>query len=133
MQTMTISEFMSGDYKNETITVKVTRHYDKYKVVYRIGAVTLAVLVIGTADFSSIAEAADISNIDAKANEVYKKLVKVGKWIIIGKGGVDTIKSISNGDAEGAKKYAFSYLMIFLLLLAMPWAYEMIEDLFEEL
>lgn len=77
--------------------------------------------------------AAGNTGIDAGANELYKKIVNVGKWVIIVKGGMDTIKHVAEGDFQSAKKGFLGYLLTYALLWALPWGMDEIEKLFDQM
>jgi hypothetical protein len=72
------------------------------------------------------------SGIDDGASRIYKKVVNIGKWVIIIKGGIDCIQAVGNGDIQQAKKQGLGYLLIFGIMLGLPWALDEIEGLFDE-
>lgn len=113
-------EFVRGDYQRPT-------HWQRHGFKYQVAGSAVILLVTG-ADISFAASA-----IDAKANVLYYKILDVGKWIIIFKGGIDTIKSVGAGDFDGAKKHFFSYLLVYLLLLAFPFGMDEVDKLFADL
>lgn len=117
-----------GDFMNNTPRSSKT-HWEKYGFVYKVVGTTMIFLVAGGGlDYAFAASALDVS-----ANRVYYKLVEVGKWIIIFKGGLETIKAVSGGDFESAKKSFFAHLIIYLLLLGLPYGFNEIDKLFAEL
>jgi hypothetical protein len=73
------------------------------------------------------------TGIDIGAEKVYKKLVNIGKWVIIIKGGIDTIKSVADGDMHGVKKNVLGYGVTYAVLWGLPWMMHEIEKLFEGL
>ncbi|GKU79833.1 hypothetical protein [Paenibacillus sp. L3-i20] len=103
----------------------IIEHIDCNKTVYRIGAITLAIM-LGGIDIVSAAS----GGIDAGAQMIYTKLVNVGKWVIIIKGGFDTINATVQGDFVTARKSFLSYLLVYVVLLGLPWAFEQVETLF---
>lgn len=117
---MTITEFMNRNYVKE-------RPKSIYSSAGKAAVLTAAVSFLGT-DLTFASTAADA--VDAQGKALYYDIISVGKWILIGKGGIDTIKSATNGDLEGAKKHFFSYLIVYLALLALPWGYDRVEDVF---
>lgn len=143
MQTMTISEFMNRP--NESLSLKVKRHFKKHHVTYKIVGSLLIVTVSGGMDFAtptSAASGADafqtgvnkgVSGIDIAGRGIYYSLVGIGKWIIVFKGGMETIKSAGNGDFDGAKKHFFSYLLVYLLLLGLPFGFDKVDEVFREI
>jgi hypothetical protein len=118
-------EFMRGEYKRPS---RFEDHFRNHGFAYKVAG-SAAVLLVTGVDMSFAAG----SVIDAKANTLYYRIVDVGKWIIIFKGAVDTIKSTGAGDFDGAKKHFFSYLLVYLLLLGFPFAMNEIEKLFNDL
>lgn len=76
----------------------------------------------------SVVEAA--TGIDARGAQIHMKLVGIGKWIIVGKGTVDIIQNVLNGDTDTAKSKFMGYLLMFALLLALPWGLNEVEALF---
>ncbi|ACT00241.1 hypothetical protein [Paenibacillus sp. JDR-2] len=105
----------------------IVEHIDRHKVIYRIGAMTL-VLLIG---LDVTAFAADAS-IDANAGKLYHKLIGIGKWVVLIKGAFDTISSTVQGDFVQARKSGLAYLLVYVILLGLPWAFNQVEVLFEE-
>lgn len=127
IEKMSVREFLNGGKEKEAWSVKVTKHFKKYGLVYKIvGSTVIIFLASGGFDYALAAS----STIDKKANLIYYKLMDVGKWIIIFKGSIDTIKAVGNGDFDSAKKSFFSYLLIYILLLALPYGFEEIDKLF---
>jgi hypothetical protein len=122
---MSISEFLNGR-QSEPFSVKVERHFKKYGNYYRIAGVTAVVLLSGGHAFAA-------SAIDVPAKKLYFEIVNLGKWIIIFKGGIDTIKSIGNGDFDGAKKSFFSYLLVYLMLLGLPYGMDKVDEVFRSI
>lgn len=120
-QVMSISEFLNRE--KEPISVKVERHFKKYGLVYKIVGTTAIILIAG----SSVSFAS--SGIDDEARKLYKELIGIGKWIIVFKGGIDTIKSIGNGDIDSAKKSFFGYLLTYLFLLGLPYGLDKLDDI----
>lgn len=120
-ESMSINEFMSRDFKKE-------RQIRNRKIGYTLAASTL-VFISG---FDSGAAYAAESVIDEKAYIVYDKLLVVGKWVIIVKGGMDTINNTVQGDFSSAKKSFLSYLMVYVCLNGLPWAMDQVDALFNE-
>lgn len=73
------------------------------------------------------------SGIDVEAKKLYHELAGIGKWIIIFKGGIDMVKSVGNGDFDGAKKHFLSYLLIYLALLGLPYGMDKVDTVFQNL
>jgi hypothetical protein len=125
---MSISEFMNGKKKAEPepFRVKFERHLTKYGMAYKIAGATAVILVAGGGFDYAFAS----TGIEAGAQQLYSKLLSLGKWIIIFKGGFDIIKRMTDGDFDGAKKGFLSYLIVYIFLLGLPWAMDQVDSLF---
>ncbi|CAM3526917.1 hypothetical protein PALU110988_27435 [Paenibacillus lupini] len=106
----------------------IVEHVERHKVVYRIGAMTLVMLI----GLDVTAFAAD-SSIDENAGKLYHKLIGIGKWIVLMKGAFDTISHTVQGDFVAARKAGLAYMLVYVILLGLPWAFDQIEGLFEEM
>lgn len=95
-ESMSIKEFMNREKDMSK------GHFEKYGVYYKAAGISLIILSTGDISF-----AAGIDPIGPAARGLYSQLVGIGKWIIIFKGGFETIKSIGNGDVDSAKKDFF--------------------------
>jgi hypothetical protein len=120
-QVMSIKDFMN--YEKEPFSVKVERHLKKYGKIYKVAGLTL--IVFSTANVAFASEL----GIEPAARQLYHQLVRIGKWIIIFKGGFDTIKNIGIGDFEAAKKNFFAYLLTYLFLIALPYGMDQVEKI----
>lgn len=117
--------FFNGQYKRPNKLEIIIDHIERNKVIYRIAGLTT--LLIFTADISHIFA----SGIDDKASALYHdKLLGFGKWAIIIRGGWTTIQKTMQEDFDGAKKSFFSYLLVYVFLLAFPWALQQIDGAF---
>lgn len=125
-EVLSINDFLHGREK-EGLRTKLERHFKKYGTVYKIAGVTVILLTCGAG--GTLAS----SGIDIEATKLYKELLGIGKWIIIFKGGIDTLKSIGSGDFDSAKKSFFSYLLTYLFLLALPYGMEKIDVVFSNI
>jgi hypothetical protein len=122
---MSINEFLHGKEK-EPFSAKVERHFKKYGLVYKVVGATSVILVAG----GGLDYAFASTGIDVGAQKLYAKLLSLGKWVIIFKGGFDTIKRMTDGDFDGAKKGFLSYLIVYIFLLGLPWAMDQVDALF---
>lgn len=123
---MSISEFMGR--KSEPVPSKLEQHFKKYGFVYKVIGTTVIILAAGDFSFAF----AD-TGIDKEARKLYYEIVDIGKWIIVFKGGIDIVKSVTNGDFDAAKKGFFSYLLIYLLLLGLPYGLDKVDQVFERI
>jgi hypothetical protein len=107
----------------------VKSHWEKYGFAYKVVGTTVIILVAGASFDYAFAS----SGIEDGAQRLYDKLLSVGKWVIIFKGGFDIIKFTAAGDFEGAKKGLLSYLLIYIFLFGLPWAMDEIDAIFKDL
>ena len=125
-ESMSINQFLRGKEK-EPFSVKVNRHFKKYGFVYKVvGSTAMIIVAGGGLDYAFAAG----TGIEAGAQQLYTKLLSLGKWVIIFKGGFDIIKRMTDGDFDGAKKGFLSYLIIYIFLLGLPWAMDQVDSLF---
>lgn len=124
-----IGDFMKNELKavmpEESAKMKVIRFLDENQsIIY--GGVGLSLVLVFGIDGTVFAS----TGIDKAANGIYDKLLNVGKWVIVIKGGIETIKSVSSSDLQGAQKNFLQYLLIYGLLWALPWAMTEVEKMF---
>lgn len=125
-ESMPLSEWLAGkEFKNKP-KVRLVR---KYTIIAVTVFATVLIFQDGT-NFALAISGSNSSGIEVGGRELYSRLVSVGKWIIMAKGGFETLKHVTNSDYEGAKKVGISHLVIFALLIGMPYAFDMIEELF---
>jgi hypothetical protein len=72
------------------------------------------------------------SDIDVKADVLYKKFIKLAAIIIAFKGGWDILNKALREDFDGAKKISLQYLIVFALILGLPLGLKAVEGLFAE-
>jgi hypothetical protein len=120
---MSIKEFYARDFKAE----KIERKKKVYKVAIKAGLTTTILLSTPHIGFAAG------TGIDVGATKLYDKILLVGKWIIIVKGAIDTINNTAQGDFASAKKSFLSYLIIYLILKAFPWAMNEVDSMFNDL
>jgi hypothetical protein len=117
-------EFMSGTYRRPTTLQAIAQHVERNKTAYRIGAAVVVLFL--ASDVSALA-----SPLDDRASALYHdKLLGFGKWALIVRGGWGTIHKTMQEDFDGAKKHFISYLTIYLILLAFPWAMKEMDGIF---
>lgn len=126
IESMSISEFMNRDFEAEKAQRKL-RNKRAVKEVVIVATYTGVVLFTGF----DIANAS--GGIDDHARKLYSKLLSVGKWVIIIKGGFDTINDMVKGDNNSAKRNFLSYLLIYLILNGLPWAMDEVDSVFNEM
>lgn len=132
-ESMSIKEFMNK--KNETkkaFPAKLETHFKKYRFIYRVVGSTILIMVVGGGlDFAFAADGYTNGLIDREAKIVYKDLVDIGKWLIIGRGGWEVINCVLKQDVESAKKNFIGYLIAYALLLAFPHLMDKIDGIFD--
>jgi hypothetical protein len=126
-----ISEFLQR--KEEPLSVKAERHFKKYGTAYKIAGVTVILLMSAIPLGGGSVTAFASSGIEAGAQQLYSKLLSIGKWVIIFKGGFDIIKNMASGDFDSAKKGFISYLVVYVFLFGLPWAMNEVDGIFKEL
>src|SRR5690606_34348599 len=99
----------------------VRLHFSKHKAIYRIGAITVVFILAAATGVSADALGSPAGDIDRTVNSLYKELLKVGKWAIIIKGAFDTVSNTIQGDFVAARKNAFAYMLVYVILLGLPW------------
>lgn len=106
---------------------KVVIHVKANKEIYfRVGGVLVSVLIFHSGSgFTG-------NGLDYKAYKLYKKLIRIGKWIIVFKGGWETISSVLSGDMAESKKQFLMYTLIYVILLGLPFALDQAEQVFGE-
>lgn len=132
VQTMTIPQFLTESYKivaeENRLINKLISHMERNKIAYRIIGTTIFVLLASV----DVAFAAS-TGIDAGGRKIYSKLTSIGKWAIIVKGGWSVINDTLKGDFDVAKKSFFQYLMVYVILLGLPWALNEVEVVFKDM
>jgi len=104
--------------------LRLTNHFRKHKSFYfQVGITAAAMLLSPTVALAS--------SLDDKGMSIYWKIVSVGKYVILGKGSVNSIQSVLDGDYEKAKHQFIGYLICFGAMLALPQALDQIEGLFK--
>lgn len=133
-ETMSVREFMSGRKEETAWAEKVARHFEKYGMVYKIAGSTVVILMAGGGfDYAFAASAMTPTALDREFYGIYREIIRFGKWLIVIKGGLDIIKSVGNGDFESAKKHGISYVLIYILLLALPFGMQKVDAIFSRL
>jgi hypothetical protein len=128
-----VSDFLKVEVKpQESSKIKVLRFIEDNQAVIYTG-ISLSVLLVFGCGFENVAYASTGSGLDEHAGKIYDRLLKVGKWVIVAKGGIETIKSVASSDMQGAQKNFLQYLLIYALLWALPWGMTEVENMFIEM
>jgi hypothetical protein len=129
-----LSDFMRTEIKPviapETSKVKVLRFIDENQATLWQGAGYAVVILFAGAGFET---AFASGGLDEHAAKIYDKLLGVGKWVIVGKGGIETIKAVASSDLPAAQRNFLQYLLIYALLWALPWGMNEVENMFIEM
>lgn len=125
------NEFCKGPVEKVPVVdwEKIRKALLKKEAIIKIAGVTL-VLLVGMPD---VLHAASATGIDVAAEKIYKKLLNVGKWVIVIKGGIDIIQSALQEDVQSAKKKFLGYLMVYVVLWALPWGLKQVDLLFSDM
>lgn len=127
-ESMSIRDFMNREKK------PIKTHFEKYGIYYKAAGISLIILATGdvsfAADMDAIPAMGGVDPIGPAARGLYSQLVGIGKWVIIFKGGFESIKNISNGDVDAAKKSFLSYLLSYLFLLGLPYGMDKVDQVF---
>ncbi|KGE16245.1 hypothetical protein [Paenibacillus wynnii] len=99
------------------------------ETVIKVAGITLLLLI----GLPGTSHAATATGIDIVADKLYKKLLNVGKWVIIIKGGIDTIQNAVQGDLQASKKNFLGYLLVYIVLWALPWGLKQVDIMFADL
>lgn len=126
-KSMSVGAFVRNE--KEDVLTKLRRHFDKYGIVYKVVGTTIIIFIAGGGFDYAFAS----SGIDVEAKKLYYELIGIGKWLIVFKGGIDIIKSVSNGEFDTAKKHFFSYLLIYLCLLGLPYGMDKVDQVFRNI
>lgn len=130
VETISFSQFINKDYNTSKIKDAIISHLKRHKIAYRIIGATIIIFASGILDPTLYAAG---TGIDAGGIKIYHKLVNLGKWIIVIKGGWDTIQHTIKGDFDHAKKSFLQYLIVYVILLALPWSLNQIDSVFKDI
>lgn len=132
-----ITDFVRNDpTEKEKWPKKLAAHYRKHEKTYNIAGLSIVLILTGGLDFAFAedlvvpASRYETGGIDDLAEPIYKEILGIGKWVIICKGALSSMKAVGDGDVEVAKKSFLAHVMIFLILLAYPYAMDKVEGLF---
>ncbi|MWV44858.1 hypothetical protein GRF59_14650 [Paenibacillus sp. HJL G12] len=130
IESMSFSQFLNYSCEASKLKDVLISHLKRHKVVYRVVGVTIIIFASGIIDPTLYASG---TGIDAGGLKIYHKLVNLGKWVIVIKGGWDTIQNTIKGDFDHAKKSFLQYLIIYIILLALPWSLDQIDSVFKSI
>lgn len=131
VETMTISEFLNKEYKNRkqskyyVKTNEFIEFYNKHHVlIFRICLLTGALFFGAGWEFAFADE-----GLDERMSALYfDKFIGIIKWVIVGKGGWESVSRMLKEDFNGAKRSLIQYVILFALLLGLPYGLNEIEN-----
>lgn len=130
IQAVSIPEFMKNGFPAPSNPV--IQHFKKHHKLYiHISGLAISCLIVGFGD-PTIVHAAGTQTIDIKAHHIYSKLCMIGKWIIVVRGGVDIISTMTQGELDTMKKKIIGYVIGYLALLGLPWILDQANALFND-
>lgn len=104
----------------------IVKHFRKHGILYaQIVLTAVGIILVGPH-----AAFAAGGSLDDKGMLIYRKIISLGKWVIIIKGGIDMIQTVSQGDFQTAKQHFMAYLLIYAALLALPWGINQVDSAF---
>jgi len=104
---------------------------DKRKVAIKLIRLGVTVATIYFFGFDGEVFAANQNSLNERAEGFYfGTFIGIARWVIIIKGGWDVINKMLKEDFDGAKRGVFQYIAIFAILLGLPSALKLIEDIF---
>lgn len=125
IKSMSIRQFLHGEV-DASFTQKAKKYITNNKSFYvTIAGATIFFLFTGMDGVEAASE------IDTKARSIYDKLIGIGKWVIVFKGALEMIQNLTSGNFQEAKAKFLQYLLIFIMLLGLPWAMDEVESLFK--
>jgi len=105
----------------------VSKALQKNGTLIKVAGLTVILVTVPQAAF-----AAGGAGLEKNAWDLYMKLLRIAKWVILFKAGIETIKAVADGDTDKAKKSFVAHLVPFGILLMMPHAMNAIEGLFDK-
>jgi hypothetical protein len=128
-ESMSVRDFLNTDFTSDQKSFnRLKTHIKNNKTIYQVAGLTITVFLVG----ENISFAAE-SGIDRGMKKLFYKIVDLGKWIIIIKGAIEIIRSIGDGDLKSGQKVFLTYLLMYLLLLGLPWGFDQVDQLFLEI
>lgn len=118
MKSMSISEFMARDQKKRPEPLRPA-------TTLVITGLTVGFVLLTGFDVSAA------TGIDAGMEQMYTKLLNVGKWCIIIKGAFDVVNNMMQGDIGSVKKNVLGYMLVYALLQGLPWGMNQIDEAFK--
>lgn len=118
--------------KDEISSLKLNACEENFeeKTFKKIGGLFTS-LVLTSAVYFNLDTTVYASNLTDKAEGFYfGTFMNIAKWVIVIKGGWDIIAKTLKEDFEGAKKSIVQYVVVFAVLMGLPWALEMVEEIF---
>lgn len=114
--------------KSSQPIVEIVSNSSTYKKSF---ANLVPVIAMGSVFYLNLHDVALASGFTERAEKFYfDTFMMLAKWIIIIKGGWDVIAKTLKEDFEGAKKSIIQYLVVFVVLMGLPHALDLVEEIF---
>jgi len=104
--------------KKKPIITHIKKHGIKY---LQIG------LMVGYFILIDPSVALGANSIEQTSTDFYRKVLGIGRAIILIKGGIEIIQHALSGDFQQVKKTVFSYLGMYAVLLLLPYGLDQID------
>jgi len=102
----------------------VKTHLKKHGIKYLQGG-----LIIGYIILIDPSVALGVETIEQTSDKFYRKVLGLGRAVILIKGGLEVVQHALSGDFQAAKKTILSYLGMYTLLLLLPYGLDQIDAL----
>jgi len=99
-------------------------HLKKHGIKYLQGG-----LIIGYIILIDPSVALGVETIEQTSDKFYRKVLGLGRAVILIKGGLEVVQHALSGDFQAAKKTILSYLGMYTLLLLLPYGLDQIDAL----
>jgi len=102
----------------------VKTHLKKHGIKYLQG-----VLIVGYIILIDPSVALGVATIEQTSEQFYRKVLGLGRAVILIKGGLEIVQHSLAGDFQASKKTALSYFGMYALLLLLPYGLDQIDSL----
>ena len=99
-------------------------HFKKHSIKYLQGG-----LIVGYIILVDPSVALGVATIEQTSTQFYRKVLGLGRAVILIKGGLEIVQHALAGDFQQTKKTVLSYLGMYALLLLLPYGLDQIDAL----
>jgi hypothetical protein len=99
-------------------------HFKKHGIKYLQGG-----LIVGYIILVDPSVALGVATIEQTSTQFYKKVLGLGRAVILIKGGLEIVQYALSGDFQQVKKTILNYLGMYALLLLLPYGLDQIDAL----